>query len=395
MSILYNFLGGNFKESNQTQLSDYAQELIEASFADLDAKEIRDYHVHLAGIGSGNTGCFINPNMQSVLSLRQHIIYKVILSASGIRQLNTADHQYVQRLVALSKGFPYKMKMGLLALDTFYNHKGEPNWNKTLLYVPNQYVMEVYRNYPAIFFPIISIHPYRKDAIEELEKWAQQGVKIVKWLPNSMNIDPSHKNCESFYKTLVKYDMTLLVHAGKEETLRIPGLQYLGNPLLLRRALETGVRIIVAHFASVGSNEDVEAKSKRKVKNFDLLLRLMNDSNYTSNLFCDISCALTLTRVGEALHTMLDAMYFQGRLVNGSDYPIPAINVTISTLHLKMKGYMNGNERKALNEIYKFNPLLFDYVLKRTIRSPKTGNKFSAQVFMPKNFLEMQLGFNP
>jgi len=38
-------------------------------------------------------------------------------------------------------------------------------------------------------------------------------------------------------------------------------------------------------------------------------------------------------------------------------------------------------ERKYLNEIYEYNPLLFDYVLKRTIRHPKTGLPFPGEVF--------------
>jgi hypothetical protein len=37
-----------------------------------------------------------------------------------------------------------------------------------------------------MFLPCVSVHPYRKDALEELEKYAAQGVHLVKWLPNSM-----------------------------------------------------------------------------------------------------------------------------------------------------------------------------------------------------------------
>jgi hypothetical protein len=37
-----------------------------------------------------------------------------------------------------------------------------------------------------------SIHPYRKDALEELATWGKLGVRVVKWLPPAMGIDPSH-----------------------------------------------------------------------------------------------------------------------------------------------------------------------------------------------------------
>ena len=38
-------------------------------------------------------------------------------------------------------------------------------------------------------------------------------------------------------------------------------------------------------------------------------------------------------------------------------------------------------ERGRLNEIYHYNPLLFDFVLKRTLRHPDTGARFPASVF--------------
>ncbi len=39
-------------------------------------------------------------------------------------------------------------------------------------------------------------------------------------------------------------------------------------------------------------------------------------------------------------------------------------------------------ERRSLNEMYNYNPLLFDYVLKRTLRDPATGKQLPAKVFL-------------
>ncbi|HPI23945.1 MAG TPA: amidohydrolase, partial [Spirochaetota bacterium] len=69
------------------------------------------------------------------------------------------------------------------------------------------------------------------------------------------------------------------------------------------------------------------------------------------------------------------------RLVNGSDYPLPAVNVVIQTRVLARLGFITADERRCLNEIYRANPLLFDFVLKRTIRHPRTGARFPASVF--------------
>jgi len=50
--------------------------------------------------------------------------------------------------------------------------------------------------------------------------------------------------------------------------------------------------------------------------------------------------------------------------VNGSDYPLPAINIVVHTKKLVKMGFITSKERKILNEIYDYNPLLFDMLLK-------------------------------
>jgi hypothetical protein len=67
--------------------------------------------------------------------------------------------------------------------------------------------------------------------------------------------------------------------------------------------------------------------------------------------------------------------------VNGSDYPVPAINVVVQTKALVNHGYITQKKRKLLNEIYHYNPLLFDFAVKRVIKSPKNKKKFSPSVF--------------
>jgi mannonate dehydratase len=74
-------------------------------------------------------------------------------------------------------------------------------------------------------------------------------------------------------------------------------------------------------------------------------------------------------------------------LVNGSDYPLPAINVVIRTTSLVKQGYLTADERVCLNEIYDYNPLLFDFALKRTIRLPGSQKSLAASVFMTNSAL--------
>ncbi len=72
---------------------------------------------------------------------------------------------------------------------------------------------------PGIFFPIISIHPYREDATTALRHSAQQGVRFVKWLPNAMGIDPASNTMQDkldpYYRIMKEYDMVLISHTGR------------------------------------------------------------------------------------------------------------------------------------------------------------------------------------
>jgi len=156
----------------------------------------------------------------------------------------------------------------------------------------------------------------------------------------------------------------------------------LGNPLLLRRALDHGVKTIVAHCAGLGESEDLDDPQKRRVPNFRLFLRLMEERRYDGLVFGDISAMTQYNRLGEPLSTVLARADLHPRLVNGSDYPLPAVNALIRTRPLLKAGYINPEDRRPLREIYGFNPLLFDFVLKRRLRLPGTDRRLPASLFM-------------
>lgn len=177
-----------------------------------------------------------------------------------------------------------------------------------------------------------------------------------------------------------KNGMILLTHVGEEQAVEAEEDQKLGNPLLFRRPLDMGVKVVMAHCASLGSDEDLDNGNK-KVPSFELFMRLMNEKKYEGLLYGEISATTQFNRLPTPILTLLENPILHKRLVNGSDYPLPAINVIIQTKSLVKYGMITKQERKYLNEIYQYNPLLFDYVLKRTIRHPKTGTKFDALVF--------------
>ena len=114
----------------------------------------------------------------------------------------------------------------------------------------------------------------------------------------------------------------------------------------------------------------------------------MDESKYVGLLFGEISAMLQFNRMPFPFTTILKRQDLHLRLVNGSDYPLPAVNALIWTRSLARNGFITAEERRSLNEIYDYNPLLFDFVLKRTMRHPETGQKLAASIFMANPGLE-------
>ena len=97
---------------------------------------------------------------------------------------------------------------------------------------------------------------------------------------------------------------------------------------------------------------------------------------------------LQFNRMPGPFATLLKRQDLHPRIVNGSDYPLPAINALIHTRSMTRAGFITDEERAQLNEIYDYNPLLFDFVLKRTLRHPETKQKLAPSVFMGNPALE-------
>jgi predicted TIM-barrel fold metal-dependent hydrolase len=380
-------LGGDVKgnpEEIESHISASAKALIEKSFADVTLKNLVDHHVHVVGLDD-KQGTTVNPRMMSWWRIIDRAKTSVYLSGSGVNDINQANTQYIERLVSLIKADKYHGKYHILAFDHNYNADGTINKEKSEFYTSNEYVANLAKQYPDIFVPVISVHPYRKDAIEELTKFAKQGARWIKWLPNAQNIDASNPRLDKYYRTMKKYNMVLLTHSGEEQAVHAEEDQRLGNPLLFRRPLDMGVKVVMAHCASLGENEDLDNPGK-KASSFNLFLRMMDNPKYEGLLYGEISAMTQFNRLPVPLLTLLERTDTHNRLVNGSDYPLPAINVVIHTRSLVKYGMITKEERKYLNEIYSYNPLLFDYVLKRTIRHPKSGKGFDGVVFEEKLF---------
>jgi mannonate dehydratase len=301
------------------------------------------------------------------------------LSGSNVTDPALADEQYVERLLDLARGSGGG-RLLLLAFDYRHDADGKPDLEHSEFYTPNEYVYELSRSAPAVFVPAISVHPHRRDAVDALHEWADRGVRFVKWLPNAMGIDASRARHDDYYRAMVERNMVLLTHVGEEQAIEAEEDQKLGNPLLFRRPLDLGVTIVMAHAASLGTNEDLDRPGE-DASNFEFFLRLMDEPRYEGLLYGEISALTQVNRLPGPLVALLGRPDLHHRLINGSDYPLPAINILFQTRALVRHGLLTAAEREALNEIYDYNPLLFDYAVKRTIRDPESGRRFPASVF--------------
>lgn len=367
-------------------ISSDANQLIQDAFTGFEGDRIIDAHVHVIGLGAGDTGAWVNPDMRQGYDWVKRLKFAVYKHASGITDEEKADQEYIDRLIRLIDGMQLltdrtpDMKFLILAFDRHYEKNGEKNHTRSPFYVPNEYVVSLADRYPQYFIPVISVHPYRKDALQELQRWHKQGVRYVKWLPNAQGIDPSDHSLVPFYQKMVEYGMVLITHTGREDAVEGEAYQHFGNPQLLHLALQTGVTVVMSHFATLGECIDINDQG-RAVSCFQLAIEMMQDKRYDQRLFADIS---TVTQFNHAdkLEEVLDLQSLHDRFINGSDYPLPAIDFLYRTSQLYDMGFITEEDKYALDEIYSYNPLLFDFVLKRTVKSKVQGNRLLKEAFL-------------
>ncbi len=263
---------------------------VSRALAAIGGARVWDCHVHLLGTGSEVLpDVWVNPVMESPWYPLQAMQKRFYLNASCVAGERGGDAAYVDRLVGLLAPMS-GVRLMLLAFDYSYDEGGQRRPDLSTFYVSNEYTSAVAGGHDSLEW-ICSIHPYREDALDALRWCAAHGARAVKWLPPAMGMDPSSPRCDPFFEKMKELRLPLLSHGGDELAVQGRGYQDLGNPLLLRRALDHGVRVIVAHCASQGLGRDLRrpGRSPPKVINFSLFMAMMRDPAYEKLLYGDIS----------------------------------------------------------------------------------------------------------
>ena len=118
----------------------------------------------------------------------------------------------------------------VLAFDAVHDEQGNFDTANTHFYVTNDYAIELCRRHPKMLFGA-SVHPYRKDAVAEIERCVAAGAVLLKWLPIVQNFNPADERCAAVYEALAHFNLPLLSHTGGERSL--PNL----NPNVMDPAL--------------------------------------------------------------------------------------------------------------------------------------------------------------
>ncbi|MCI5143547.1 MAG: metal-dependent hydrolase, partial [Candidatus Electrothrix sp. ATG1] len=268
-------------------------------------KNVLDAHVHVAGLGYGGSGCFINKDMQ------ENFRFPFYLLAMGTSEEELQKHGDAVLFKKLSQRIEQSVTVAgavILAMDGYVEQDGTLNKAKTQLYVPNAYVARETSKFNNLHFGA-SINPNRSDAVERLRQAQKNKAVLVKWIPSIMNIDPADPRYIPFYRAMAELDIPLLSHTGMEKSFS-GARDELADPQRLELPLQQGVTVIAAHIAASGKTNGEE--------NFERILPLLQQ--YPA-LYVDISSLTQINKLGY-LARALDKEDVVERMLYGTDWPL-------------------------------------------------------------------------
>lgn len=356
--------------------------LVRAAWDGLDPAKVIDAHCHLVGVGDSTPDVWINPELESMLHPSRWLQRHFYFNATCVGERRPVDVGVVDRLVEQCREMRPGFRALLLAFDWSRDDKGAPDRERSTFRIADDYAAAVAARHPDVFEWAASIHPLDPDAVARLDRAAATGARAIKWLPSAQAIDPADPRCDPFYARLAQLRLPIISHGGAERAVH-GHLEENDNPLRLRRALDAGVRVIVAHCASLGESKDLDAPGAPPRPSFELFARLMDEPRYRTLVTGDISAITQANRMAVCA-TLLERTAWHDRLVNGSDYPLPGVTPIISLPALAQHGLLPEAAVPVLRELRDYNVLLFDFVLKRSLSS--RGKRFGAPVFETRRF---------
>lgn len=304
-----------------------------------------DVHVHLAGVGTGGSGCWLSPRFTSRYTFR---ILRRWYGITDAQLRESVDQEWAARIARLVRESELDRAVAL-GFDGVYDARGEPDRERSQMIVPPAWTLEACRRHPELL-PGPAVNPYRRDAMERLEECIEGGAVLLKWLPAAMGIDPADPRIGPFYRRMAQARLPLLCHSGgSERTFRevVPEFRDLAR---LRLPLEMGVPVICAH-------NGVPVHLSRDPDQLPLLRAMLREFPH---LWVDNSGISNPSRFAHLPRLAADAE-FTGRTLYGSDFPVPSHAVYYARR-------LGAGQVRALERIR--NPFQRDVEMKRALGYP-------------------------
>jgi uncharacterized protein len=292
---------------------------------ELEQLNITDWHVHVAGLGHGESGNFINDAMYNNYRFKFFLKWMNVTEEDLIRH---GDQIVVERLNNKIEESKYIDQAIILALDGVINkNTNQLDKAATQFYVDNEFVARESARYPSLLFGA-SINPSRVDSIALLEKVHAQGAVLIKWIPSIMHFDPADKKFEPFYRKMAELNIPLLTHTGMEKS--FPNTNdALADPRRLELALKCGVTVIAAHIATTGKSEGQD--------NFERIMPMFDEF---PNLYTEISSLTQINKQGY-LAKALKHPGLTERMLYGTDWPLQSFPLVSPWYHINHIGIKN------------------------------------------------------
>ncbi len=299
-----------------------------------------DCHVHLVGNGRRGSGCWLK--LSGWHRFMAAMMSRIMGIPAGIGD-DDFDEVYVRQLASYIRESSLDQAL-LLAQDEVYNEDGTRR-DFGSFHVPNDYLFAICEAHPE-FIPAASVHPARKDALEELDRCLARGARALKLLPNCHDVNCNLSAYDPFWEKMGEAGLPLLAHTGGEMTVPVANKAW-QDPRVLRRPLEIGVKVIAAHCASRSSFWDTDY--------FDVMVEMMAEFPH---FYADTSALNTPIR-SAALQHALDCQ-LQERFIHGSDFPVP-----VGTWYARLRGLIDSESRASAAKVS--NLIERDYQLKKAI----------------------------
>ncbi len=269
-----------------------------------------DCHVHVVGTGTSGTGCWYRPRGVTRIGA-PFLVRSVGLTMRDLRGRDF-DGVYAERLLDYVRSSPSIDRAMLLAHELPYRDDGTPLTEQASFYVSNDHVLGLASRHPE-FIPAVSIHPSRRDALDELEKCLAGGAAALKCLPNVQGIDWNDRRHTRFLERMAEARLPLLAHTGSERTMPVMDAK-LASPRVLTRPLEIGVTCIAAHCGTGMMLLDPDY--------LDVFAEMVARF---PNLYGDNSALASLSfRLRPSALRRLTSGPLAERILHGSDLPVPS-----------------------------------------------------------------------